>query len=156
MATQSPLFMTQPGVAGTNRGKKKRLLIAANREEMRRLRAILRPLEIAIDWAADADSANVALDAPGSYDAVIVDDKLPEDGCQEVMEFAAELGVKAPFLVCTNPEGADRFLTESKKVLIVDLLMRPYDNQIVQQRVRNALETDRTGPYPGATVPSHQ
>src|SRR5690606_13971346 len=113
-------------------------------------------LEISIDWAVNADSAHVAMDAPGNYDAIIVDDKLPEDGWRVIMESAADLGVRAPFLVCTNPEGADGFLTESKKVFIVDLLMRPYDDHIVQERVRNALTTDQTKPYPGATVPSHQ
>jgi DNA-binding NtrC family response regulator len=127
-----------------------------NREEMRRLRAILRPLGAAIDWAVDVDSAHVALDAPTIYDAVVVDDRLPEEGWQQVMTSAGALGVKAPFLVCTNLERADRFLTQSKKTFIADLLMRPYVDEIVQHRVQNALETDQTEPYRGATIPSHQ
>lgn len=127
-----------------------------NREEMRHLRAILKPVAVKIDWAVDGDSAHVAMDGPGVYNAIVVDDRLPEDGSQKVMESAERLGVKAPFLVCTTLDHSDRFLTQSKKTFIADLLMRPYVDEIVRERVRNALETDRTEPIGGATVPSHQ
>ena len=156
MATESQLKTAAPGVAGARRGKKRRLLMVMNRQEMRRLRTILRPLGATIDWAVDVDSARVALDAPTEYDAVVVDDRLPEEGWEKVMTAAGELGVRTPFLVCTNLERADRFLTQSKKTFIADLLMRPYVDAIVQERVQNALETDQTEPYRGATVPSHQ
>ena len=152
MATQ-----TKPETARKTRPHKKgRLLLVMNREEMRRLRAVLKPLEATIDWAVDVDSAHVAMDAQDAYDAVVVDDTLPEEGWQQVMESARKLGVKAPFLVCTNVERSDRFLTQSKKTFIADLLMRPYVDEIVRERVRHALETDQTEPFPGATVPSHQ
>ena len=156
MATQSQLRTTAPGVAGAQRGKKKRLLLVMNREEMRRLRAILKPLRAAIDWAVDLDSARVAMDAPTLYDAIVVDDRLAQNGWQDVMNAAGELGVKAPFLVCTNLPRADEFLTQSKKTFIADLLMRPYVDHLVQQRVQHALDTDQTEPYTGATIPSHQ
>ena len=145
-----------PEIVNTVPREKKRLLLVTNREEMRRLRAILKPLDAHIDWAADPESGHTLLESPGNFDAVIVDDKLPAEGWRNVIESARKLGVKAPFLICTQKEGADRFLTESKTILIADLLVRPYDDKLVQDRVRRALEMDHAEPFKGATVPSHQ
>lgn len=156
MATQPASKTAATSAPKSSQEPKRRLLLVMNREEMRRLRAILKPLVAKIDWAVDVDSAHVALDAAVVYDAVVVDDRLPEEGWQKVMESARELGVKAPFLVCTTVDKSDRFLAESKKTYIADVLMRPYADKIVQERVRNALETEQTAPFKGATVPSHQ
>ncbi len=156
MITQSKPETTALAAAAIRPDEKKHLLMVMNREEMRHLRAVLRPLEAEIDWAPDVDSAGAAFKATSGYDAVVVDDRLPDEGWQKVMELAGEVGVNVPFLVCTDMEGSDRFLTQSKKTFIADLLLRPYDDAIVQERVRDALESVQTEPFEGATIPSHQ
>lgn len=127
-----------------------------SRDEMRRLRSILKPLDAHIDWAVDVDSAATLLETTDRFDAVLVDEALPNGQWKEVMKRAGSLGIQTPFLVCTNEVGDDEILTQSKTTLVSDILIRPYVDELVLQRVQHALDTDQTQPYPGATIPSHQ
>ncbi len=122
--------------------------------ERNRLQPKLKSIDASIDWTVSVDEARSRL-LRNHYDAAILDDGLPDDGCRELLEFAHDNSVGLPFLICTGTVGDKGLFAESKRTFIADMLVRPYRGDLVERRVRAALETDRTRPMAGATLPSH-
>ncbi len=147
---------TQSGLQNmSNSTHKRRLLIVASAPEGRRLRAILKTVEAEIVCTSSVDQGRELLESSGAFDAVIVDDALPRGGWRELMELGREERLRAPFLVCTSEVGGKSLLAESKKTFVPDVLVRPYRKELVRRRVSAALETGRSRPLAGATLPSH-
>ena len=92
-----------------------------------------------------------------SYQVLIVDETLPAPGWRELSKFVRKNDIHVPMLICTGEVGSKEIFAESMKEdsHVVDVLIRPFDKDIVEGRIRAALRSGPQEKHKGATLPSH-
>ena len=108
-----------------------------------------------IEWTESMEQAKHLIDE-GNFQALILDEDLGPDWTS-LSERAGEARADVPILVCTGQVGGKKLFRESRKdgSYIADLLIKPYSEEIVTERLAAALSPTTGREHAGATLPSH-
>jgi len=130
------------------------LLVVMNEPEQRRLAACLEDLPAPITWTSDPAEARASvLKRPGTR-AVVLDAEQGLDW-QELAREIRDSARDVAFLIATSEPTAGEMLAASKELPVADMLVKPYDAEVVRGRVERALGGGKRKPVPGAGKPSH-
>ena len=130
------------------------LLVVMNEPEQHRLAACLRDLPAVITWTETPEEARAGVSAHPHTRAVVLDaDQAIDwrDLAREIQESAENVA----FLLATSKPTAGEMLVASKEAPIADLLVKPYEAEVVRARVERALGGGNRKPVTGVSKPSH-
>ena len=106
-------------------------------------------------FAPSAAQAERLLTRNREIEVVIVDQDLLDGTWQDVAEVIAARGTPASLLICTRSVGDICILAASRRVHIPDVLVKPFEPELVRERVLHALRCEERRPLEGASIPSH-
>lgn len=116
---------------------------------------ILAGMDVDPLFAPSAAQAQRLLSANPDIEVVVVDQDLLDGTWEDVAEVIAAREAPASLLICTRHVGDIDILTASHRVHIPDVLIKPFEPELVRERIQHALACKERKPLEGASIPSH-
>jgi len=106
-------------------------------------------------FASSAAQAERLLARNAEIEVVVVDQELLDGTWQDVADAIASRETSASLLICNKHVGDIDILAASRRVHVPDVLIKPFEPELVRGRVLHALRAERRVPIEGASIPSH-
>ena len=134
---------------------KRNLLLVMSPYEKDQFLENLEGLNVDPLFAPSAAQAERLLNWNPAIEVVVVDQDLLDGTWQDVAEVIANREKPASLLICTKQVGDIDILTASRQVHIPDVLVKPFEPELVRGRLMHALRSKDRKPLEGASIPSH-